>query len=78
LDPRFARKAADVLETLERTGEQVGYPRTIRIDNGPEFVAKDLYLGRFNTTSPSSSAVPASPQTTPSRSLSTARCGQSV
>jgi putative transposase len=47
LDPRFAYKAPDVVETLERAGRAVGYPRTIRVDNGPEFVSRDLDLWAY-------------------------------
>jgi putative transposase len=35
---------ADVVEVLERVGRQVGFPATIRIDPGTEFVSRDLDL----------------------------------
>lgn len=47
LDPRFAYKAHDVVETLDRAGKVVGYPKTIRVDNGPEFVSRDLDLWAY-------------------------------
>ena len=47
LDPRFAYKAADVVETLDRAGKVVGYPKAIRVDNGPEFVSRDLDLWAY-------------------------------
>ena len=47
LDPRGAYKGADVVETLERVCKEVGYPKTIRVDNGPEFVSRDLDLWAF-------------------------------
>jgi putative transposase len=47
LDARFAYKGADVVATLERVGQEVGYPKTIRLDNGPEFVSKELDLWAF-------------------------------
>jgi putative transposase len=47
LDPRFAYKASDVVQTLERAGTAVGYPRVIRVDDGPEFVSRDLDLWAY-------------------------------
>jgi len=47
LDPRFAYKACDVVQTLELAGKAVGYPRVIRVDNGPEFVSRDLDLWAY-------------------------------
>jgi len=44
LDPRFAYRAGDVVQTLQRAGKVVGYPRVIRLDTGPEFVSRDLDL----------------------------------
>jgi putative transposase len=44
LDPRFAYEACDVVQTLELASKAVGYPRVIRVDNGPEFVSRDLHL----------------------------------
>jgi hypothetical protein len=32
---------------LERVGREVGYPKTIRLDNGPEFISRDLDLWAF-------------------------------
>ncbi len=47
LDPRFSYRAADVVGTLDRAAAVTGYPRTIRVDNGPEFVSRDLDLWAF-------------------------------
>jgi putative transposase len=33
-------RAADVVDTLERASREIGYPKTIRLDNGPEFISK--------------------------------------
>lgn len=44
LDVRASYKGADVAETLERSCKLVGYPKTIRLDYGPEFVSRDLDL----------------------------------
>ena len=43
----FQYKAADVVETLERAAGEYGYPVTIRVDNGPEFISKELDLWAF-------------------------------
>ena len=32
-DPRFSYKGEDVVQTLEQVCHEVGYPRTIRVDN---------------------------------------------
>ena len=46
-DPRFAYRGEDVVRTLERVCAQVGYPRTIRVDNGSEFISRDLDVWVF-------------------------------
>lgn len=43
-DPRFTYRGEDVVQTPERVGAQLGYPRTIRVDNGSEFISCDLDL----------------------------------
>ena len=40
-------RGADVVEVLERLGRQVGFPTTIRVDQGPEFVSRDLDLWAY-------------------------------
>jgi transposase InsO family protein len=42
VDARFSYKGEDVVQTLERVCRQVGYPATIRVDNGSEFISRDL------------------------------------
>jgi putative transposase len=44
LDPRHSYRGEDVVQTLERICRQVGYPKTIRVDQGTEFVSRDLDL----------------------------------
>ncbi|GLS33893.1 Integrase core domain-containing protein [Mesorhizobium albiziae] len=44
LDPRFSYCGEDVVATLERVCSTIGYPKTIRLDQGSEFVASDLDL----------------------------------
>lgn len=43
-DPRFAYRGEDVVQTLERVCRRIGYPQTIRVDNGSEFISRDLDL----------------------------------
>ena len=46
-DPRFAYRGEDVVQTLERVCATVGYPKTIRVDNGSEFISRDLDLWAY-------------------------------
>jgi len=47
LDVRFRYWAEDVVGTLERVCQKVGYPRTIRVDQGTEFISRDLDLWAY-------------------------------
>ena len=47
IDPKFSYRAEDVVKTLERVCMEVGYPKTIRVDQGSEFVSRDLDLGAY-------------------------------
>jgi putative transposase len=47
LEPHFTFRGADVVEVLERVGRQVGFPATIRVDQGTEFVSRDLDLWAY-------------------------------
>ena len=47
LDPRFSFRGADVVEVLEEVGRQVGFPGAIRVDQGTEFVSRDLDLWAY-------------------------------
>src|SRR5215813_2740988 len=47
VDVRQSYRGRDVVETLERGAAEVGYPKTIRVDNGPEFVSKELDLWAY-------------------------------
>ena len=42
IEARFNRRGATVVDVLERVCQEVGYPRTIRVDQGPEFISRDL------------------------------------
>jgi putative transposase len=47
VDPRFSYRGEDVVLTLERICKTVGYPRTIRVDQGSEFVSRDLDIWAY-------------------------------
>jgi len=47
LDPRFSYRAEDVVRTLEKVCSSMGYPKTIRVDQGTEFVSRDLDLWAY-------------------------------
>ena len=42
--PRFSFRAPDVIDVLERVCGKLGYPASIRVDQGSEFVSRDLDL----------------------------------
>lgn len=46
-DPRFTFRGVDVVDVLERVGRQVGFPATIRVDQGTEFVSRDMDLWAY-------------------------------
>lgn len=47
IDPKFSFRAEDVVATLERVCAAVGCPRTIRVDQGSEFVSRQLDLWAY-------------------------------
>jgi putative transposase len=47
VEPRFNFRGADVVEILEGVGRQVGFPAMIRVDQGSEFVSRDLDLWAY-------------------------------
>ena len=47
LDARFSYRGEDVVQTLERVCAKTGYPTTIRVDQGSEFVSRDLDLWAY-------------------------------
>ena len=47
IDPRFSYRAEDLVATLERVCDAMGYPKTIRVDQGSEFVSRDLDLWAY-------------------------------
>lgn len=42
--PRFSFRAPDVVEVLERVCGELGYPASIRVDQGSDLIARDLDL----------------------------------
>ena len=46
-DPRFSYRGEDVAQTLERVCGRIGYPKNVRVDNGSEFISRDLDLGAY-------------------------------
>ncbi|EAV40512.1 transposase [Stappia aggregata IAM 12614] len=44
VNPRFSYRGEDVVATLEQACRFVGYPKTIRVDQGSEFISRDLDL----------------------------------
>lgn len=47
LDVRFNFRGADVVEVLEQVGAAHGFPASIRVDQGTEFVSRDLDLWAY-------------------------------
>ncbi|MBM9401153.1 IS3 family transposase [Gluconacetobacter azotocaptans] len=47
IDPRFSYRAEDVVAVLEQVCATVGYPKTIRVDQGSEFISRDLDLWAY-------------------------------
>jgi putative transposase len=47
IDPRFSHRAEDVVATLEKACGTLGYPKTVRVDQGSEFISRDLNLWAY-------------------------------
>ncbi len=45
--PRFGFRVPDMIEVLERVCGEVGYPAPIRVDQGSEFISRDLDLWAY-------------------------------
>ena len=78
IDARYSYRGEDVVQTLERICAQTGYPKTIRVDQGTEFVSRDLDLWAFANALRSTSRGLASRPTMPSSRRSMADCGQNA
>lgn len=44
IDARHSYRGEDVVQTLDRICRQTGYPKMIRVDQGSEFISRDLDL----------------------------------
>jgi putative transposase len=42
IDARFNYRGEDVVQTLERVCRVVGYPKSSRVDQGSDFISRDL------------------------------------
>jgi putative transposase len=49
IEARQSWRGSDVVAALDGAAVEVGYPGTIRLDNGPEFISKELDLWRSCT-----------------------------
>jgi putative transposase len=78
LDPRFNYRAENVVIALDKACSRIGYPRTIRVDNGSEFVSRDLEYGPTCMGLRSTSAGQDSLPTTPTSKPSTVASGPSA
>jgi putative transposase len=47
IDPRFSYRGQDVASALERVCAEVGYPGSIHVDRGSEFISRDLDLRAY-------------------------------
>ena len=47
LDARFTYRGEDVVATLDRVCQRIGYPATIRVDQGSEFISRDMDLWAY-------------------------------
>ena len=50
VDPRFSYKGEDVVATLQRVCRQHGTPQSIRVDQGSEFISRDLDLWAYQNS----------------------------
>lgn len=47
LYPRFSYRGEDVVATLDRVCCEIGYPKAIRVDQGSEFISKNMDLWAY-------------------------------
>jgi putative transposase len=47
LNARFSYRGEDVVTTLEKACHVAGYPKTITVDNGAEFISRDMDLWAY-------------------------------
>ena len=78
LDPRFSYRAEDVVRALEQVCPRIGYPKTIRVDQGSEFVSRDLDLWAYQKDVVLDFSRPGKPTDNSSSSRSTGSSGHSA
>ena len=78
IEPRFNFRGADVVDVLEQVGRQVGFPKAIRVDQGTEFVSRDLDLWAYQRDVTLDFSRPGKPTTMPSLNPSTANSEQNA
>ena len=44
VEPRFSYRGEDVVATLDRACRKIGYPKMMRVENGREFISRDMDL----------------------------------
>ncbi len=47
LDPRFSDRGEDIVARLGRVCDRIGYPKSIRLDQGSEFISRDMDLWAY-------------------------------
>ena len=47
IDPRFTYRSENVVEALDQACAELGYPKAIRVDQGTEFVSRNLDLWAY-------------------------------
>lgn len=55
LDARFSYRGEDVVATLDRVRRRTGHPKTIRVDQGSEFISQNWISGPISAASRSTS-----------------------
>lgn len=78
IDVRFSYRGADVVATLGRLAGAYGRPSHIRVDNGPEFISKEMDLRAWMRGVEDDFSRPGKPTGTHSRNRSMASSGRSV
>jgi putative transposase len=78
IEPRFNFRGTDVMEILEEVGQRIEFPKAIRIDQGTEFVSRDLDLWAYRRGVTLDFSRPGKPLTMPSSSRSMANSERNV
>ena len=61
IDPRFSYRGEDVVQTIEKVCKEIGYPEKIRVDQGSEFISRDLDLWAYQNNVPLDFSRPGEP-----------------